>query len=47
VKMAEGYGMAGEGPISDPTKLSAALTRGIASVKRGEPYMIDVITQPR
>ena len=46
-KMAAGYGMAGEGPISDPTKLAAALKRGVASVKRGEPYMIDVITQPR
>lgn len=46
-KMAAGYGMAGEGPISDPTKLQAALRRGIASVKRGDPYMIDVITEPR
>lgn len=46
-KMAAGYGMAGEGPISDPTKLQAALRRGIDSVKRGEPYMIDVITEPR
>jgi len=46
-KMAAGYGMAGEGPITDPTKLPAALKRGIASVKRGEPYLIDVITQPR
>jgi thiamine pyrophosphate-dependent acetolactate synthase large subunit-like protein len=47
VKMAAGYGMAGEGPISDPAKLSAALKRGVDTVKRGEPYMIDVITQPR
>ncbi len=47
-KMAAGYGMAAEpAPITDPTKLSAALKRGVASVKRGEPYMIDVITQPR
>jgi acetolactate synthase I/II/III large subunit len=46
-KMAAGYGMAGEGPISDPAKLSAALKRGMASVKNGEPYMIDVVTQPR
>ena len=46
-KMAAGYGMAGEGPLSDPIKLSAALRRGVDSVKRGEPYMIDVITQPR
>jgi hypothetical protein len=27
--------------------LMAALKRGVASVKRGEPYMIDVITEPR
>ncbi len=46
-KMAEAYGMAGEGPISDPGQLRAALERGVASVKRGEPYMIDVVTQPR
>jgi acetolactate synthase I/II/III large subunit len=45
--MAATYGMPGEGPISDPVKLGPALKRGIASVKRGEPYMIDVITQPR
>jgi thiamine pyrophosphate-dependent acetolactate synthase large subunit-like protein len=46
-KMAAGYGMAGEGPIADPSKLSAALQRGVAAAKRGEPYMIDVVTQPR
>jgi len=46
-KMAAGYGMAGEGPIADPAKLSAALKRGVASAKRSEPYLIDVITQPR
>jgi thiamine pyrophosphate-dependent acetolactate synthase large subunit-like protein len=46
-KMAEGYGMAAEGPISDPNLLAAAFKRGVESVKRGEPYMIDVITQPR
>jgi acetolactate synthase I/II/III large subunit len=45
--MAAGYGMAGEGPITDPAKLGAALKRGVASVKRGQPYLIDVITQPR
>jgi thiamine pyrophosphate-dependent acetolactate synthase large subunit-like protein len=46
-KMAETYGMASEGPIDDPNLLRAALERGIASVKRGEPYLIDVLTQPR
>jgi acetolactate synthase-1/2/3 large subunit len=46
-KMAEAYGMAGEGPITDPTQLAGAFRRGVNSVKRGEPYMIDVVTQPR
>jgi acetolactate synthase I/II/III large subunit len=46
-KMAAAYGMASEGPISEPGELGAALARGIASVKRGEPYLIDVLTQPR
>ena len=46
-KMAGGYGMAGEGPISDPALLAASLKRGVDAVKRGEPYLIDVITQPR
>jgi acetolactate synthase I/II/III large subunit len=45
--MAAAYGMAGEGPIADPTKLAPALKRGLASVKKGQPYMIDVLTQPR
>jgi thiamine pyrophosphate-dependent acetolactate synthase large subunit-like protein len=45
--MAAAYGMAAEGPIEDPAKLNAALARGVASVKRGQPYLIDVITQPR
>jgi thiamine pyrophosphate-dependent acetolactate synthase large subunit-like protein len=45
--MAACYGMAGEGPITDPVKLGPALKRGLASVKKGMPYMIDVITQPR
>ncbi|HKE84201.1 MAG TPA: thiamine pyrophosphate-binding protein [Vicinamibacterales bacterium] len=45
--MAAAYGMAGEGPITDPLKLGPALKRGLASVKKGSPYMIDVITQPR
>jgi len=46
-KMAEAYGMAGEGPIENPARLQAALRRGIDSVKRGMPYLIDVLTQPR
>ena len=46
-KMAAAYGMYSEGPISDPDDLSAAFRRGIERVKKGEPALIDVVTQPR
>ncbi len=46
-KLAEAYGVEGEGPIDDPSMLSAALQRGIDIVKQGRPYLIDVLTQPR
>lgn len=46
-RMAQAYGMHAEGPITDPNQLSAALKRGIETVKRGEPALIDVVTQPR
>jgi acetolactate synthase-1/2/3 large subunit len=46
-KMAESYGIESEGPISDPTELAAAFRRGIDTVKQGQPYLIDVLTQPR
>jgi acetolactate synthase I/II/III large subunit len=46
-KMAQAYGMYGEGPISDPKALAPAITRALDRVKRGEPALIDVITQPR
>jgi acetolactate synthase-1/2/3 large subunit len=45
--MAKAYGMYGEGPISDPKDLSAALRRGIDRVKNGEPALLDVVMQPR
>ena len=46
-KMAQAYGMYGEGPISDPKELAPALRRGLDRVRRGEPALIDVVTQPR
>ena len=46
-KLAQSMGMYGQGPISDPKELGAAIRRGIEVVKRGEPAMIDVVTQPR
>jgi len=46
-KMAQTYGMYGEGPIADPKDLAPAITRGLERVKRGEPALIHVVTQPR
>ena len=46
-KMAQAYGMYGEGPIDHPKDLAPAITRALDRVKRGEPALLDVITQPR
>jgi acetolactate synthase I/II/III large subunit len=46
-QLARSMGVEAEGPISDPSMLGPAIKRGIAAVKRGNPYLIDVITQPR
>jgi acetolactate synthase I/II/III large subunit len=46
-KLAESMGMYGEGPISDPKDLGPAIKRAIEVVKRGEPALVDVVTQPR
>lgn len=45
--MAKSMGVASSGPISDPKDLGPAIRRGIEVVKRGEPYLIDAVTQPR
>ena len=45
--MAKAYGMYGKGPITDPKDLGPAIQEAIAVVKRGEPALIDVVTQPR
>jgi acetolactate synthase I/II/III large subunit len=46
-KLAQSMGVYAEGPISDPKDLGPAITRAIQVVKRGEPALIDVLTQPR
>src|SRR5262252_3566742 len=46
-KMAQAYGMYGEGPIENPKDLAPAIARAIERVKKGEPAMLDVVTQPR
>lgn len=45
--VAKGFGVYAEGPIEDPKDLGPALRRAIAVVKRGEPALIDVVSQPR
>jgi thiamine pyrophosphate-dependent acetolactate synthase large subunit-like protein len=45
--MAKAYGMFGIGPIENPADLGPALRRAIEVVKRGEPALVDVVSQPR
>src|SRR5437763_8126707 len=45
--VARGFGVYGEGPITDPKELAPAIERALAVVKRGEPALIDVVTDPR
>jgi acetolactate synthase-1/2/3 large subunit len=46
-KVAQGMGVYSEGPISDPKDLGPALKRAIEVVKRGEPALLDTVTEPR
>jgi len=46
-KLAQGLGLYAEGPISDPKDLGPAIHRALDVVKRGEPALVDVHTQPR
>jgi thiamine pyrophosphate-dependent acetolactate synthase large subunit-like protein len=46
-KIAQGMGVFAEGPVSNPNELGPALRRALAVVKKGEPALVDVITQPR
>jgi thiamine pyrophosphate-dependent acetolactate synthase large subunit-like protein len=46
-KLASSMGVYAEGPIENPVDLGPALKRAIAVVKRGEPAVVDVVTQVR
>jgi len=46
-KIAQGMGVHAQGPITNPNDLAPAITRALEVVKRGEPSLIDVVTQPR
>ena len=45
--MAKAYGVYSAGPISNPIDLGPAIAKAIEVVKKGEPALIDVVTQPR
>jgi acetolactate synthase I/II/III large subunit len=45
--LAKAYGVYGDGPIENPNDLGPAIRRAIEVVKRGEPALVDVVTQPR
>jgi len=46
-QLARSMGIFAEGPITNPGDLGPALRRAIAVVKRGEPALVDVVTQVR
>ena len=45
--LARSLGVHAEGPITDPKELSGAIKRALDVVKRGEPALVDVVSQPR
>ena len=45
--LARAQGVWAEGPITEPAKLGPALARAVAVVKRGEPALVDVVSQAR
>jgi thiamine pyrophosphate-dependent acetolactate synthase large subunit-like protein len=45
--LARSLGVHGEGPVTDPRELGGAIKRALDVVRRGEPALVDVVTQPR
>ena len=46
-RLAQSMGLYAEGPITNPKDLGPAISRAIAVVKKGEPALVDVVTQVR
>ena len=46
-KLAQSMGWYAEGPITDPKDLGPALKKAVDAVKRGQPALLDTVTQPR
>ena len=45
--LAKSMGLYGEGPITNPNDLGPALRRAAEAAMKGEPALVDVVTQPR
>jgi acetolactate synthase-1/2/3 large subunit len=45
-KVAQGMGWYAEGPITDPKDLGPAIKRALEVVEKGQPALLDTITQP-
>jgi acetolactate synthase I/II/III large subunit len=45
--LAKSMGVFAEGPIDNPADLGPAIARALAVVRKGEPALIDVVSQPR
>jgi thiamine pyrophosphate-dependent acetolactate synthase large subunit-like protein len=45
--LAKAYGMWSTGPVENPKDLGPALRAALDVVKKGEPALVDVVTQPR
>ena len=46
-KIALGYGVYADGPVTHPSQLAPALARALKVVKSGMPALVDVVAQPR
>jgi acetolactate synthase-1/2/3 large subunit len=45
--LAQSYGVYSEGPIENPNELAGAYRRALERVRKGEPALVDVVSQPR
>jgi acetolactate synthase I/II/III large subunit len=46
-KLAQSLGVHAEGPVTDPNDLGPAIKRAAEAVRKGQPALVDVLTQPR
>ena len=46
-KLAQGFGVEGFGPITDPKDLGPVLQKALKIAKSGAPVLVDVVSQPR